>query len=234
MKRLRITARPDPRVVPETFRLLSNSSYVTEARLHDWTVNRDGRPTALFTADGTRDGFAAALRTQAEVADAETAPIDDGQFSLLVTLEPTARPLIRRIFDALLREGLVIVKPVVYRDGQAHATVVGTPSTLQAMLDEIPPVVDVTVHEVGTYRGGPTTAPAAELSNRQREALVAALELGYYDEGRHATHADVAECLGCAPSTASEHLKKGEAKLVRAVLSPDRTGQSPGSEDRED
>lgn len=59
--------------------------------------------------------------------------------------------------------------------------------------------------------------PATTLSERQREALRAALELGYYDTPREATHADVAAELDCAPNTASEHLQKGEAKLVILV-----------------
>ena len=40
---------------------------------------------------------------------------------------------------------------------------------------------------------------------------------------REATHADVAERLGCAPGTASEHLRKAEAKLVDAAC-----GAPPG------
>ncbi|WP_255152618.1 helix-turn-helix domain-containing protein [Halorarius halobius] len=53
---------------------------------------------------------------------------------------------------------------------------------------------------------------------RQREALQVAVALGYYDTPREATHADIAEELGCAPNTASDHLQNGEAKLVRAEL----------------
>jgi predicted DNA binding protein len=56
------------------------------------------------------------------------------------------------------------------------------------------------------------------LTPRQREALRVAIDLGYYDRSSQATHTDVAAALGCAPSTASEHLKKGEAALVRAAL----------------
>ncbi len=53
---------------------------------------------------------------------------------------------------------------------------------------------------------------------RQRAAVRAAVDLGYYDQPRRATHGDVAERLGCAASTASEYLRKAEAKLVRAAM----------------
>jgi predicted DNA binding protein len=56
------------------------------------------------------------------------------------------------------------------------------------------------------------------LSDRQREAVRAALDIGYYDQPRGATHEDVAAALDCAPSTASEHLRKAEAELVRAAM----------------
>ncbi|MFB6270785.1 MAG: helix-turn-helix domain-containing protein, partial [Halobacterium sp.] len=52
----------------------------------------------------------------------------------------------------------------------------------------------------------------------QREAVEAALELGYYDDPRAATQADVADRLDCAASTAGDHLRKAEAKLVRAGM----------------
>jgi predicted DNA binding protein len=42
--------------------------------------------------------------------------------------------------------------------------------------------------------------------------------LGYYETPREATHEDVAAELECAPNTATEHLQKGEAKLVASGL----------------
>lgn len=56
------------------------------------------------------------------------------------------------------------------------------------------------------------------LSERQREAVTVAMELGYYEQPREATHEEIAAELGCAPNTASEHLQKAEAKLVEAGI----------------
>jgi predicted DNA binding protein len=63
-----------------------------------------------------------------------------------------------------------------------------------------------------------TGAVDARLSERQREALAAGLELGYYETPREASQEDVADSLGCAPSTAAEHLQKAEATLARSAL----------------
>jgi len=57
------------------------------------------------------------------------------------------------------------------------------------------------------------------LSQRQREAVAVALELGYYEIPRETDHEAVADALECAPSTAAEHLRKAEAKLIPAVVS---------------
>lgn len=56
------------------------------------------------------------------------------------------------------------------------------------------------------------------LSDRQREALLAALDLGYYEHPRAATQEDIASRLGCEANTASEHLQKAEAKVLTEVL----------------
>nr|WP_276252178.1 helix-turn-helix domain-containing protein [Halomicroarcula sp. SHR3] len=42
--------------------------------------------------------------------------------------------------------------------------------------------------------------------------------MGYYDQPRGATQADVAEVLDCSPQTAGTHLRKAESKVMRAVL----------------
>lgn len=58
----------------------------------------------------------------------------------------------------------------------------------------------------------------ATLSDRQREAVEAGLALGYYEVPREASHEDVAEAIDCAPSTAAEHRRKAEAKLLRSTV----------------
>jgi predicted DNA binding protein len=64
------------------------------------------------------------------------------------------------------------------------------------------------------------TAAAVEthLTERQREALTAAVTHGYYDIPREADHEDVAAAMDCAPSTASEHLRKAEAMVMTSLF----------------
>lgn len=55
------------------------------------------------------------------------------------------------------------------------------------------------------------------LTRRQGQAILAALESGYYDAPRKVTTLDVAQKLGIARSTFEEHLKAAESQLVHAL-----------------
>lgn len=222
MKYLRITGSPDLEAVPDVFRLVAASPHASEARLLGWDVPPAGEAdpgpiTVLFVVDGDREAMAAALADSPTTAGVDVAPLAPGRFYLLLDLRPSAASLVRRVFETVVTEGLVVVTPVVYRDGEVHARLVGHSAAVGAAVERFPPVIDVTVREVGEGGIHPGS-PARGLSDRQREAVLAALDLGYYDQPRRATHADVAGRLDCAPSTASEHLRKAEAKLVRAGL----------------
>jgi predicted DNA binding protein len=151
------------------------------------------------------------------VADTDVTPVAEDRFYLLLTLDTTNESPVRDLFEILTTDGVVVVKPVVYRNGAVHADVVGSSDALQVAMDRLPAFADVEIDEIGAYDGGPD-APAARLSERQREAVLAAMELGYYDTPRQATHDEVADAIGVAPSTVSEHLQKAESKLVRETM----------------
>lgn len=75
----------------------------------------------------------------------------------------------------------------------------------------------VTVEEVGGNRVA-TDSVVDALSLRQREAIEAALAIGYYDVPREATLEDVAGEIESARATAAEHLRKAESNLVSALF----------------
>jgi predicted DNA binding protein len=55
------------------------------------------------------------------------------------------------------------------------------------------------------------------LTERQQEVLEVALELGYYDVPRQATHNDIAERLDLSVGTVGEHLQKIEARVFKTL-----------------
>jgi predicted DNA binding protein len=56
------------------------------------------------------------------------------------------------------------------------------------------------------------------LTSRQREVLETGYRMGYFDHPKEANAGDVAEELGIAPSTFSEHLAAAQRKILEALL----------------
>ncbi|MEF8831282.1 MAG: helix-turn-helix domain-containing protein, partial [Halobacteriales archaeon] len=56
------------------------------------------------------------------------------------------------------------------------------------------------------------------LTEKQQEALMLAVELGYYEQSREATLEDLSEELGIGKSAVSHRLKSAEAKIIRNHL----------------
>ena len=59
------------------------------------------------------------------------------------------------------------------------------------------------------------------LTDRQREVLRVAFEMGYFERPRETNAEAVAAALGIAPSTLAEHLAAAQSKLTDAVLNGD-------------
>lgn len=68
---------------------------------------------------------------------------------------------------------------------------------------------DLTSPKLGQY----------DITRKQREALVRAVELGYFEIPREATLEEVATALGISSKSASERLRRGHKNLVGSTLS---------------
>ncbi|MFA9417154.1 helix-turn-helix domain-containing protein [Natrinema sp. HArc-T2] len=64
-----------------------------------------------------------------------------------------------------------------------------------------------------------------QLTGRQREIIETAHEMGYFEYPKGANATDVAEELGVARSTFTEHLAAAQTKLMDAILDADRSQQ---------
>lgn len=217
MKHIRITVRPNRDDAPAFLRYLLDADTVDEARALDWNRGDSERSTHLYAIDGDGNTFAELARETTGVDTVELSAADERVSYVLIALRDAKVPIFGGSATAIDRTGLVVRRPLVYRDGCIHGHIVGDPATLQSTVDELPGSVRVQIDAIQQFPT-PEVNPATTLSDRQHEALQTALEMGYYDTPRGATQADVAAELGCAPNTASEHLQKGEIKLVKAGL----------------
>jgi predicted DNA binding protein len=217
MKHIRITVRPDLDRSPPFLEYLLDAPDVSEARAVDWNRGDAEISTHLYAVEGDIGPFEELAAETHGVKSVTVLPTDGTTSYAILELRDATVPIFGGAAKAIDRGGLVVRRPLVYRDGQIEGHIVGDPAVLQATIDETPPTVSVQIEAIRQFPSA-QIHPATELSDRQREALETALELGYYDTPREATHEDIAQELGCAPNTASQHLQKGEAKLVRNGL----------------
>lgn len=217
MKQIQVTARIDERLLPNLYSVVSESSAVSELRVLDWNVAADDVGTLLFAIDGETDVFRRGARETDGIVDLTLSNAERPVSYALLDAHPAAIPFFSTFRSVTARAGVVVRKPLVYRDGRSYGYVVGDPGPLQDVVDETPDGIDVRIERIGRFPSG-AEAPSSRLSDRQREVLETALRMGYYNRPREATHADIAAELGCAPTTVTAHLQKGEAKLVESVL----------------
>lgn len=217
MRYLELTIEPPIALVPDVFELIADSPYLAEARLQEWNPEGESTVTLFYVCDGEREGVVDRLRESPLVLTADASSLEAGRFGLLVRVDPGSHPLVEQVFRTVTGAGLIVLKPVVYRDGLVHVRFVGTDETLRRAVDRVPDPVGVRVETLGALEDHPA-AGVWGLTERQRAALRAAIDLGYYEQPRAATHEDVAAALGISTSTASEHLQKAEAHLVRGAM----------------
>lgn len=216
MKRVRMTFRPEGVEVHPVYDLLAGGAdYLSAVELVNWNVSAE--PAGfLVRAEGDADAFAEDLDAIPEVLHREFIRVGEDEFYVYHTCEKT--PMTDAIFEAFSLQSLLVVFPMEYHDdGAATVTVVGPGPDIETVLAEVPDEIAVDIEAVG----GPEVREdgvLSRLSDRQREAVEAGIEIGYYEHPRRATSEDVAAVMGCAPSTAAKHLRKAESKLVTGLL----------------
>jgi len=163
------------------------------------------------TIDEAREALATHLVTRHQAQDADV-------LTFVVEAPPTeARVLARSAAaDALL------LPPLVWHDGRVHVRLLLFDELRAETLADILP--GSRLESKAVLRGAEVERELLasglllpSLTRRQGQAVLAALETGYYDAPRKVTTLDVARKLGIARSTFEEHLKAAESQLVRAL-----------------
>jgi predicted DNA binding protein len=217
VKHIRITVRPALESSPPFLEYLLASPAVSEAHAIDWNRGASATSTHLYGIDGDAEEFGRLARQTTGVESVTLSDTAERVSYAHIELRDELVPIFGGAAEAIDRSGLVVRRPLVYRDGAIQGHIIGSPDVLQTTLDTVPEAVDVRVEEIRQFPSA-SVNPTTALSERQQETIETALELGYYDTPRAATHEDIADELGLAPNTVSEHLQKGEAALVRAGM----------------
>lgn len=216
MKYVHLTLREPAAVRNPMHAFVMEHEAMTETRLLNWSVGIEDRDVLLFRVVGAMEPYVAALSEPPFVVGYETARIDDDSFYVYVEHETRDEDAaFRAPFEAYR---VLPIPPITYHsDGTTTVELVGRTDQIQAALDGFDDRIDVRIDEVGAHERA-LSAYSSLLTDRQREALRAAVDAGYYEVPRSGSVADVADALDCAESTAATHLRKAEGRLVRQVV----------------
>ena len=216
MKYLTLTLRQPRETRHPMQNFIADSEAVEREELLAWNLlHEEPIEYALFYVEGDLDPYRDAISGVESVASFTLSPVDDRSFYAYV--RQVTRDSDRNFRAAFADRHLLVVPPIEYTgEGHMRFTVVGESDDLQALLDDFPEELDVTVEEIGEYDRRHGTV-AGSLTDRQFEAASVAAQLGYYEVPKDANLSEVADRLDCAQSTASTLLRTAEAKVMGRV-----------------
>ncbi len=193
---------------------LDEADHARWSKMLTWNHSHEDLTFALFHVLAEREPYVERLAAVDRVVDYDITEAAGGGFYVFVREETS--PQVETFQRAFTHEGLLVVPPLTYQpNGELTLTVLGAPEALRSVVGGFPEELSATVDRLGEYDH---EGVGRRLTSRQRDALQAALDVGYYDVPRSGGVDDVADGLGCAPSTASTHLRKAESSLVREAL----------------
>ena len=177
----------------------------------------DGTGVLLYRLVGDRNAVVEAVADHDSLISYDILDVDaENTFHLYLHVRP-GEPA-GTLMALCYRYALIIDTPIEFTDrGGVLVTIVGTHDMLREALKAIPEDINVSIQQVGKYSPG-TRDMLSMLTERQREVFETAVNMGYYDIPREVNQGDLAETLGCAPSTVDEHLRKAESKMLSALL----------------
>lgn len=170
-------------------------------------------------ADHNRDRIAKRLRNGTAASVIRS---DETGMTCVVTL-PSESPI-----QQLVRRGAALQAVEIRRKSEGLAVTVQLPyeTGIREYVDDVTDAIERAELVAKRYHSGDrqssstvATAVDASLTDRQRETLQIAFHAGYFDWPRKADAETVAEEIGIAQSTLSQHLRTAERKLLTELFS---------------
>ncbi|TSD09503.1 DNA-binding protein [Haloglomus irregulare] len=216
MRYFDFTLTPEGGTIHPVDEVIASVPDVTREALMHVNALGDGTGVMLYRLHGDPEDLSPALEGSEEVLAYDIMNVRGERFHCYVHVPP-GEPA-GSLMALAQRYALMIDTPLEFTDrGALRTRLVGTHEMLRQALDRVPDTIQVTVEQVGEYtpeRGDMLST----LTDRQLEVFRTAVDLGYYEIPRCATHEDIADDLGCAPSTVDEHLRKAESRVLSTLV----------------
>ncbi|MFB6164215.1 MAG: helix-turn-helix domain-containing protein [Haloarculaceae archaeon] len=196
--------------------LTSELSGVERVAIVDLNLRTDGTGVALVRLQGDREALATLYDDTDSVLSYDLFDSEDAGFYAYVHFEPDEPAA--ELLAIVDRHRLVIEPPMEFTsDGSLRLTAAGPQELVRRAAKDLPEGVQAHLELIGEY--DPDRAGLLELlTDRQREVLRTAVDRGYYEIPRRATHEDLAAALGCSAGTVGEHLRKIEACVLAELV----------------
>ncbi|SDJ58952.1 HTH DNA binding domain-containing protein [Halovenus aranensis] len=170
----------------------------------------------LFHVDGPVGSYTEAIQAVPSVIDFEIAPCSDDSFYIYVRDEVTDPG--RALIDAFSQPGLLLARPLEYRaDGTIWLAVIGPAEAIQSAADTVGETTETEVRTIGEFPSSSIDSRVG-LTERQLEAVTAAVDCGYYEVPRAAGIEEVAARLACSTGTAGELLRRAEQTVMADLV----------------
>ncbi len=186
-----------------------DSERVKREYLHHYNLLTDGTVVMLYQLRGDLDHARAVFDESPDVLHYDIPEQGNG----LIYLHCEMNESLAGILSALQQSEVIMTMPIEFLDDdRLRVTFIGEHEPLQRILNQLAEFVDIEIERVSEY--GSADRLSSVLTERQREILTAAVEIGYYEVPRHATIRDVADALELSQATVGEHLQKIEARVL--------------------
>ncbi len=193
--------------------VMTEAPFIERATAIQWNYTGDALGILHYVV-GDADALERAIQDIPEVVGYDIERIDEQ--SCYVYIRDATTDSLQEMFEPISSGGLIVVPPIEYDpDGTVAFSIFGPDDEVQDATESISVPVDVTIEAVGGL-AGTTAAVETLLTDRQREVVKTAVNLGYYDIPRTTSQEEIAVELDSAPSTIAEHLRKAEARVLRA------------------
>lgn len=195
-------------------RALATDPTVSRESIQQVNLLRDGTAVSLYSVRGDLARAEAILADREDVIDYDVSGDREG----LAYIHFRPNETVERLLALVQNNEIVLQTPIDCVDGGGfRVTLVGDDATIGDVVDSIPGPLSVSLEGIGEYH------PDSEqlfsvLTARQQEILDAAVEMGYYEVPREATHEDIAAEVGVSAGTVGEHLRKVEGKVLSSLV----------------
>jgi hypothetical protein len=127
-------------------------------------------------------------------------------------------PSLSSVLRAIGIVGGYLFPPLGIGDGKIKITFLGSEAEVKDLMEKID---DIGIHYHVALLADTNFSPISpltQLTEKQRQVLLAAYKLGYYDIPRKITSEELAKKLGLVDSTVVEHLRKAEKRLITQMI----------------